>query len=220
MQFEAGKPVFGSFITPPTYLVSMQPKPRRPTGVTILAILAILGGIFLLLGGIGLIAFAGILGIANLTGTPLSSIDVATAQALFFALGGILLVLGMLYLVVGAGYWGGKGWSWTLGIVVTIISLIIDLVQIVINPVSAVGNAFGIVIAIIILYYLTRQHVKAFFGKAVMPAPMGGGMMSASTMGAAGSTSMGTGMTNIKCPACGAMAPAGSTKCPNCGSML
>jgi uncharacterized membrane protein (DUF2068 family) len=200
----------------------MQPRPRRPTGITILAVLAIIGGIVLILGGAGLLALAGLLTVADLSGTALSGIDVALAQLIFTALGAVLLVLGVLYLILGVGYWGGKGWAWTLGIVVTIISLIVDIAQIAINPVSAAGNVFGLLLALIILYYLTRQHVKAFFGKAPWGPPGMGGpsMMSASTMGtSAPPPTVGTNVT-VKCPSCGYIAPAGSTKCPNCGAML
>src|SRR2546428_590035 len=198
----------------------MQPRPPRPTGVTILAILAILGGIVLLVGGAGLLAFAGLLTIANLSNTPLSGIDIATVQLIFSALGAVLLVLGILYLIVGIGYWGGKGWAWTLGIVVTVISLIADIVQIGINPVSAAGNVFGILIALIILYYLTRQHVKAFFGKAPWaPSTMGGGAMTAMTGGMPSSTTQAS-PTMVRCNSCGAMSPMGTTKCPSFGASL
>ena len=199
----------------------MQPRPPRPTGVTILAILAILGGIVLLVGGAGLLAFAGLLTIANLSNTPLSGIDIATVQLIFSALGAVLLVLGILYLIVGIGYWGGKGWAWTLGIVVTVISLIVDIVQIGINPVSAAGNVFGILIALIILYYLTRRHVKAFFGKAPWgPPTMGGGAMTAMTGGMPPSSTTQASPTMVRCNSCGAMSPMGTTKCPSCGAAL
>jgi len=132
----------------------------------------------------------------------------------------VLLVLGILYLIVGIGYWGGKGWAWTLGIVVTVISLIVDIVQIGINPVSAAGNVFGILIALIILYYLTRQHVKAFFGKAPWaPSTMGGGAMTAMTGGMPSSTTQAS-PTMVRCNSCGAMSPMGTTKCPSCGAAL
>ncbi len=198
----------------------MQSRPKRPTGVTILAILAILGGIVLLLGGAGLLALAGLLTIADLSSTPLSGIDIATVQLIFTALGAVLLVLGILYLIVGIGYWGGKGWAWTLGIVVTVISLIVDIVQIGINPGSAAGNTFGILIALIILYYLTRQHVKAFFGKAPWAPPTMGGAMTAMTGGMPPQGPTQAAPNMVRCNSCGAMSPMGTTKCPSCGAAL
>jgi hypothetical protein len=198
----------------------MQPKPPRPTGVTILAILAILGGIGgLLVGGV-LLAAAAIVGTLDLSATypQLASYNLtsATIGVLLGIFGAVILILGLLYLVMGIGFLGGKGWAWTLGMIVAVLSLIIDIPSaIFFGP----TNVLGIIIAIIILYYLTRTRVKAFFGKAAWGPPAMGGpsMMSASTMGTAAPPTMGT---TIKCPACGAMAPAGSTKCPSCGSML
>jgi len=40
----------------------MQPKPRRPTGVTILGVLAILGGIALLVAGVAAIGLGLVIG--------------------------------------------------------------------------------------------------------------------------------------------------------------
>jgi len=206
----------------------MQPKPPRPTGVTILGILSILGGIFGLIGGFGLIA----LGI--LLGTLVASTEIANAlaQAGYPGLGGlgvgllatvvllfgvIVLLLGILYLAVGIGYFGGKGWSWTLGVIVSVIYIVFALVQI------AFGN-FGSIVSVLIgllrLYYLMRPHVKAFFGKGPSVGPaMGSGMMTASTMG----SSMGsgpTGSTMVRCSNCGTNVAPGTTKCPACGAAL
>ena len=67
-----------------------------------------------------------------------------------------------MYFAVGIGYFGGKGWAWTVGIIVTAISIVLDIVQI---AFGAYSNAFGLVIGLLIIYYLTRPHVKVFFGK-------------------------------------------------------
>ncbi len=167
-----------------------------------------------------LLAAAAIVSTLNLTATypQLASYNFTTATlaAILGIFGALLLILGLLNLVLGIGFLGGKGWAWTLGIIVAVLNIVIDIPSIYFfGP----GSVFGLIIAIIILYYLTRTRVKAFFGKAPWgPPPMGSSsMMSASTMGTTAPPSMGT---SIKCPACGAMAPAGSTKCPNCGAML
>ncbi len=196
----------------------MQQKPPRPTGVTILAVLAILGGIGGLAFGGLLLAASAIVSTLNRTTYPqLTSYNLTsgTIAALLGIFGAVILILGLLDLALGIGFLRGKGWAWTLGMIVAVINIVFAIPSIFF---FGSGSAFSLIISIIILYYLTRTRVKAFFGKAPWgPPSMGSSMMTASTMGTTAPPTMGT---SIKCPACGAMAPAGSTKCPNCGAML
>ncbi len=202
----------------------MQPKPPRPTGVTILAILAILGGIAGLFGGAVLIGLGVLLGtllaseISNqltLAGYPgLAGLDVGLISAIVIGLGVVVLILGILYLAVGIGFFGGKGWAWTLGMIVSVIGIILAIIQI---AAGNVGSIVSLLIGALILYYLMRPHVKAFFGKGpAMPPTMGSGMMPGASTGTMGST-MGS-MT--KCPHCGANVAPGTTKCPACGGAI
>jgi len=198
----------------------MQQKPPRPTGVTIIAILSILFGLGgLVLGGI-LLAASAIIGTIDISTTypqlAMYNLTSATIATLIGIVGAVFLILGILDLVVGIGFLGGRGWAWILGMIVAILNIIGGIGQIFVSPGTGI---VWLLIWIGLLYYMTRPRVKAFFGKAPGgPPPMGSSsMMSASTMGTTAPPSMGT---SIKCPACGAMAPAGSTKCPNCGAML
>lgn len=139
----------------------MQPKQSRPTGVTILAILSILSGLALLFaGGVALAASA----------TFASQLGIASGIAA--AIGAVLLVLGIIYLAVAGGFLSGKGWSWTLALVAYIVGIILTLVQIALAPsANLAGNIVGLIFAIVIIYYLTRPNVKAFFGKGIVSAP-------------------------------------------------
>jgi len=147
-------------------------KLSRPTGVTILAILAIIAAIAFLLGGAVLIGLGLVIGtyaasqvtssLATAGFSGLASLGAGTIAAIITAIGAIALILGILYLAVGVGFLGGKGWAWTLGIIVSIIGIVLDVVQI---GFGAYSNVLGLIIGIIIVYYLTRPHVKAFFGK-------------------------------------------------------
>jgi hypothetical protein len=54
-------------------------------------------------------------------------------------------------------------WAWTVTVILSIISIALNAISI------ATGNIGGIVSVIIsgiILYYLYRPHVKAYFGKS------------------------------------------------------
>ena len=139
----------------------MQPKPKRPTGVTVLAILDILGGI------VGLAAGALFIGIAALASSTLAAQypalgSISGIVSILYALGAVALILGIISIIVAIGFLGGKGWAWTLGIVVSVINIIVSIVETIIGFSS---NIVGIIFSIIIIYYLMRPHVKAFFGK-------------------------------------------------------
>ena len=153
-------------------------KPSRPTGVTLLAVLSILAGIVFLIGGAGAITVGLVIGtyapsqisssLATAGYPGLSSLGAGTIATILTVIGAVLLIVGILYLAVGAGFLGGKRWAWTLGIIGYIIGIVLNIVQI---AFGAYTNVLGLVIGIIIVYYLTRPHVKAFFGKGgAMPA--------------------------------------------------
>ena len=158
-------------------------KQKRPPGVTIIAILAIISGIILLFGGLTLIG-AGALFSTAPADVPNNSNGLESMGSFFgmafLLLGAILLVIGVGYLVMSYGLLKGKGWAWTITIILTVISIAIQIVSgitnsIVIASISNDGASIvsgwvvqiiGIAIDIIILYYLYRPHVKAFFGKS------------------------------------------------------
>jgi|SRR5690242_9886148 hypothetical protein len=144
----------------------MQSKPARPTGVTVLGILAILAGLAGLAGGALLLGLSGVVASAYPGG--------ATVAA---AIGAVLLIIGILELVYGIGFFGGKGWAWTLAMIGSVLQIIFGIVSIVFG---SVGSVFGLLISILILYYLTRPHVKAYFGKG--PAVMGSSPMPPSSV--------------------------------------
>ncbi|MEM3637250.1 MAG: hypothetical protein QXX17_07110 [Conexivisphaerales archaeon] len=125
---------------------------QRPTGVAIIAILAALGGIAFIFLGI-VVAFASGL-VASLAANGLIAGFVGL-------LGGVMMVLGLLYLGLAYGFWTGKGWAWTVGVVLMILGIIIGIAGLLVS----LGSVVSILIYLLILYYLTRPHVKAFFGK-------------------------------------------------------
>jgi anaerobic C4-dicarboxylate transporter len=197
----------------PLYYLKRQDK--RPIGVTIIAILAIIGGVILTFGGISLLTFG-----AFFTSVPLDVFiseqmqeqqkqqqqqqellqqqqqrqqqqelkDAAELQELARFLGGVGIAIGAVVLAVGIGYlvvsYGllkGKGWAWIITIILTIIAI---AVQIISGVTASMFNAsfidetnsfvtgiiaqiIGIAINGIILYYLYRPNVKAFFGRSL-----------------------------------------------------
>jgi lysylphosphatidylglycerol synthetase-like protein (DUF2156 family) len=133
----------------------MQSKPSRPTGVTILAVLSILSGLALLFAG------GAALGASATFATQLG-----VASGIAAAIGAVLLVLGIIYLAVAAGFLGAKGWSWTLALIAYIVGIILTITQIALAPsANLAGNIVGLIFALLILYYLFRPNVRAYFGK-------------------------------------------------------
>jgi uncharacterized membrane protein (DUF2068 family) len=80
------------------------------------------------------------------------------------------------------GLWKGKGWACTISIIVLSIGITIDIISVSITSTGRFSNtgsnllgdiASGIVslaINALIIYYLYRPHVKAYFGKTI-PMP-------------------------------------------------
>jgi hypothetical protein len=117
----------------------------RPTGVAILAVLEIINGIVLVIGGLFAAAFSVLL------------IPVPVLGAIAGVIGFFALALGIASFLMAWGLLYAKPWAWTITVILTIISLIVDATS---------ANVIGIVISAIVLYYLYRPHVKSYFGKS------------------------------------------------------
>ncbi len=125
-------------------------KQSRPFGVTIISILIIIAGVISLLIGIGSVAIGPLIGLV------------------FVVTGAISLALGVAYLVMAFGLWKGKGWAWTISTIVLFIGIVIDMISL---PRRSAGDIVSSIVSIainaVILYYLFRPHVKAYFGKTM-----------------------------------------------------
>ena len=120
---------------------------RRPLAVTIIAILNIIVGITFIVTGLGALG----------VGAIIPELGVA-----FLGIGGVLIAIGAATLVVSYGLWKGKGWAWSITLILAYIGIVSGIVSI------AFGNIFSIIhliIDIVIVYFLYRPQVKEFFGK-------------------------------------------------------
>lgn len=187
----------------------MDRQIKRPIGVTIIAILTIIGGVILIFGGISLLVFG-----AFFTSVPIDVFiseqmkqqqqqlqlqqpeqqpqqelqNAAELQELARFLGGIGIVIGAIVLAVGIGYlvvsYGllkGKGWAWIITVILTIIAIAVQIVSGVTASMfdasfvddtnsfvtGIIAQIVGIAINGVILYYLYRPNVKAFFGRSL-----------------------------------------------------
>lgn len=132
--------------------------------MTIIAILNIIGGIIMLLGGIALITAGAILPMFPATGTGFSGMSAMFIGAGSVAMGAVVIALGIASFVVAYGLLKGLSWAWGVTVALAVISIVLNAISI------ASGNFGGIVsiiISAVIIYYMYRPHVKAYFGKAV-----------------------------------------------------
>jgi len=121
----------------------------RPTGVTILGILHAIGGAFAI--------------VAVLMGVTMMSVG-AFQDALMVGAGGFLVVLavvvGALNFGIAGALFSGRSWGRKIVIILAIISLIVGIITII----SGEGTPiFSVILNSIILWYMRREHVKAYF---------------------------------------------------------
>ncbi len=134
---------------------------QRPTGVTILAVLCVIGGLLALLFG-SLFTFMG-----PTIAAQAAAADEAGAMVtgpMMMGFGVVSFIMGVLYLITAYGLFGLKPWAWMVAVVVQILALVSHVAGLLQGQVA--GAVIGFLIAGGILYYLMRPHVKAAFGRA------------------------------------------------------
>jgi len=115
----------------------------------------------ILIGIVGLLASLAIIGLSALFSTlP----RVGSLLGTFgLVIGGVILFFSLIWLATGVGFVHGRGWSWTLGVIFSILSLLGAIGALTIGLIT--GGVGGLVFWGLMLYYMARTHVKAFFGK-------------------------------------------------------
>jgi len=123
----------------------------RPTGVTIVGFLVLIGGVFAVVGGL----------LAIVTGAATDS-----GVTLVLPLVIVDLIIGIIYLAVARGIFSGSRVAQIVVGIVTALRLIADLIVAFIggNPLGAV---FGIAISIAILWILFGTKGREFFQPAL-----------------------------------------------------
>ena len=119
---------------------------NRPLGVTIIALLLIIGGVLGVLEALDLLGVWDLFGLDESTGVGIGILIVAVAN-----------------LLVGFGFWSLQGWAWTIAVIVTVLRLIGAVAGFFIGGLAT--GIVGLVIVLIILWYLFRPEVKAAFGR-------------------------------------------------------
>ena len=133
---------------------------QRPTGITVISILMIIGGLILLFTGI-----------APLVIGPLIIIDSdysTSSLGFLITIGGLVLViLGIASLIVSWGLLKGKRWARTITLIISIIAIIFAIISLVSS--GELTHIISIIIYGIIIYYMFTDKVKLFFGRVKEP---------------------------------------------------
>jgi len=136
-------------------------RPPRPIGITILGIIEILIGVLGFLVSIAIIGVSALFSTLPTVGTLIGTVGLI--------IGGVFLFFSLVWLATGVGFLHGKGWAWTLGMIFTVLS-ILGAAYVAFTGLYQAGYALGFWVLMII--YLTRSRVKAFFGKGNLPTYM------------------------------------------------
>ena len=130
----------------------------RPTGITILGILHLIGGVISLLGvafGAAMLGMSGAMGFMGMFPA---------------ALGGIFLIifgaLAVIEFAIAGALFSGKPWGRMVVIILSIIGLIIGLMSIMGNPFSLLS----VILDVFVLWYMWRPHVILYFNGTLAPS--------------------------------------------------
>ena len=123
---------------------------QRPTGVTVLAILAAIGGALGLLGSLAIIGLG-----AAFAGAP--------GGGMVGILGFAGLAVSVAALAFAYGAWTLKPWAWPLGMATFGLSAALAVIGLVSGD---FGQVLSLAIAAAVIYYLTTPSVKQAFGRA------------------------------------------------------
>lgn len=149
-----------------------QQQKHRPLGITIIAILTIIDGIAFLASGIAAVTVAPFLfgvdvnnsnnNVPRATGTStLGSVTIPDTLLVRMSVvtGAAILALGVAYFVMAYGLLKGKGWAWTVTVVLCCIGIALGLVSVVNKHPDGI---FNILINAFIFYYIYRPYVSHF----------------------------------------------------------
>ena len=134
---------------------------NRPFGVTLIAFLALLSGLWGILKGLALLGVGGLA--AGLVGGahPMAGLVLWGLAATF---GVVALVVGGFALAFAWGAWHLRRWAWGLGVATAVLSLAWVVVA-ALGPGTLRGRIWEIVMNGVLLYYLGSPDVRRAFGR-------------------------------------------------------
>ena len=129
----------------------------RPRAVTVIAALAIVQGF---VGALVGMLWLQLVSIFDQESGAVSSLIVMVAEAR----GWLLLGLALMYFVFAAGAWRVQGWAWWIGLVVSVLTMLY-LVSVLLRGGLVLVVFFGLIVPVIILWYLLSPMGRQAFGR-------------------------------------------------------
>ncbi len=118
---------------------------ERPTGIALLVSLEFISGLI----GLGMTFY-----LLTLTYFPGNSVT-------YFSLSGVTS------LILAYGLWIGKRWARTITLILSLVGILLCLYNILgiltVSPSSFLTSIINIALNVVIIYYLTRPHIKDYF---------------------------------------------------------
>jgi len=130
---------------------------KRPVGVTIVSVLAIIGGALVFLSSLGY------LGLAALRTSMFIGVISGLSPSLVLGTGVISLIVGVMAIAFGFGALSMKSWAWLTGVVVWGTSLVLSVVQLAVTGIALIPTLTAVV-AVAILGYLSSAPVREALG--------------------------------------------------------
>ena len=129
---------------------------QRPIGITVIAILMIIGGLILIFTGLTPLFMGSIISFDS---------DIVTSQlGLLVTIGGLVLVgLGIASLIVSWGLLKGKGWARVITLIISIVAIIVAIITLISS--EDLIHIISVIIYGLIIYYMFTKKVRVFFGK-------------------------------------------------------
>lgn len=166
---------------------------KRPIGITIISILMILNGSFLLFSGIVSLFLASNfattinsldmlssngteISITNFSNNNNNSNIIKNLNYFIYFIAVIITLFSLIHFLISYGLLKGKSWARTITLIISFISVLGNVLMILIvlslftiiesilsNPSILFGNIFTIIINSLIIFYLLRKEVKEYF---------------------------------------------------------
>jgi hypothetical protein len=133
---------------------SQTPSVGIPTGVTVLGMLQIILGIVLAVFAVMIMVMSSMVGGYSYFGDVTSIVGGAITA--------VLIMLAAFSFLIASALFSGKKWGRTIVIVFSIVNIVIDASSMIVGNVFGIG---GMILNGIVLYYMWRPHVIAYFTK-------------------------------------------------------
>lgn len=145
---------------------------NRPIGVTIIAVLQLIGSLFGILIGVLIVLFRSFF-LQAIAANPEIQASTAVSPEMIGTIVTILVVVILVFSLIGLvlcyGLFQLKAWAWLATLILQGLAAIGNLLSVIASQASD-GNPGGIVVQLVIngviIYYLLRRDVRRSFGQA------------------------------------------------------